>query len=402
MTRPRLAVVADLREEQWASMDLVADVLVRGLESATDRAVEPFHLCPPMVRRLTRLPGVGHHALLNTTDRVLNRYWDYPRWLRRQVERFDLFHIVDHSYAHLASMLPAGRSIVTCHDIDAFAGVLPGVPPPSAVSRAMGRRLLSGLRAAARVVCGSHATREALLAHGLVEGSRVVVVPYGLHPAFAPEPDAPAESEADRWCGPLLAGKLDILHVGSTIPRKRIDVLLETVAAVRRRYPVARLVRVGGPLTAAQAQHAERLGLSDAIVSLPFLDRRTLAAVYRRAALVLQPSDREGFGLPVLEALASGTPVVASDIPSLREAGGAAAVYCRVADLEAWSVAVRTLLDERADDPAAWSRRRSTALAHARRFTPAVHARAMTAVYEEVLPAAFAPAAVLAGARGWR
>ena len=350
MTRPRVAIVADLREEQWHSMDLVADVLINSLETGHDRAVDPFRLCPPMVRRLTRVPRFGQRALLNTTDRVINRYWDYPRWLRGQIDRFDLFHIVDHSYAHLASTLPAGRSIVMCHDVDAFAGVLPGAASPSAVSRAMGRRLLAGLRAAARVVCGSRATRDALLAHGLVDESRAVVVPYALHPAFAPEPDWPAEAEAVRWCGPCADGTLDILHVGSTIPRKRIDVLLETFAAVRRRHPAARLLRVGGPLTAGQVQQAERLGVAGAIVSLPFLDRRTLAAVYRRAVLVLQPSEREGFGLPVAEALACGTPVVASDIPSMREAGGSAATYCRAADLDAWTAAVHALIDEHGDD----------------------------------------------------
>ena len=78
------------------------------------------------------------------------------------------------------------------------------------------------------------------------------------------------------------------------------------------------------------------LGFGDAIVVLPALDRSTLAAVYRRCALLLMPSEREGFGLPVLEALACGTPVVASDAPALREVGGYAAAYCPVDDLEAW------------------------------------------------------------------
>ena len=90
-----------------------------------------------------------------------------------------------------------------------------------------------------------------------------------------------------------------------------------------------------------------RLGLEPHIIVLPFLERRVLAAVYRRAAVVLQPSDREGFGLPVAEAMACGTPVVASDLPPLREVGGAMASYCPVGDVEAWTSTVSELLDER-------------------------------------------------------
>ena len=81
-------------------------------------------------------------------------------------------------------------------------------------------------------------------------------------------------------------------------------------------------MRVGGPFTAAQQAQVRELGLGDAIVVLPLLDRSTLAAVYRRCALVLMPSEREGFGLPVLEALACGTPVVASDSPRCARSAG--------------------------------------------------------------------------------
>ena len=114
-----------------------------------------------------------------------------------------------------------------------------------------------------------------------------------------------------------------------------------------------------------------------------------LASVYRRATLVLQPSEREGFGLPVAEALACGTPVVSSDIPALREAGGFGAIYCRVGDLDAWTAAVGTLLRERQDGGDDWVARRNRALAHGRRFTLAAHAVGMTNVYRDVLPDAF-------------
>jgi glycosyltransferase involved in cell wall biosynthesis len=388
---PRVAIVSDLREERWHSMDLVSELLVAGLELSGqwESPVQPVQLCPPMARRLTRLPLAGRARLLDTTDRVINRYWDYPRWLDRRAEEFDLFHIVDHSYAHLASGLPAGRAIVSCHDVDAFEGVLPGARPRSGVSRAMGRRLLAGLQAAARVVCGTEATRQALVGHGLVPAARVSVVPYAVHGLYSAAPDAAADQRAETLCGGMSHAGPDLLHVGSTIPRKRIDLLLEVFAAARRRFPTARLLRVGGPLSSSQLAHAGRLGVADAIVTLPFVDRRVLAAVYRRAALVLQPSEREGFGLPVAEALACGTPVVSSDIPALREAGGSGAIYCRLGDLDAWTAAVATLLQERQDGGSDWTARRSRALGHGRRFTLAAHALGMTCVYRDVLPQAF-------------
>ena len=86
------------------------------------------------------------------------------------------------------------------------------------------------------------------------------------------------------------------------------------------------------------------LGLERRVTVLPTLDDRLLAAVYRRASVVVLPSDREGFGLPVLESLRSGTAVVAADLPVLREVGGPLTHYCPAGDIEAWTCAVTALL----------------------------------------------------------
>jgi glycosyltransferase involved in cell wall biosynthesis len=316
----------------------------------------------------------------------VNRFYDYPRWLRAQAADFDLFHIVDHSYAHLAADLPPHRTLVMCHDLDAFEAALPGRRGRSPVARAMASRLLAGVRLAGRVVCGSRATRDALIEEGIVPASRIVVVPYGVHPTCSPRPDLQGDAEAEALLGPVDPEVPEILHVGSAVARKRIDVLLDVFAAVRARHSRARLVRVGGPLTDAQQRQARRLGLAGAIVAMPFIDRRVLAAVYRRAALVLQPSDREGFGLPVAEAMACGTPVVASLLPALSEAGGYAAVYCRVGDRRVWSETVNGLLDERARRPEMWQRRQADSLHAARRFDTLTHARGMLEVYRSMLP----------------
>ena len=101
---------------------------------------------------------------------------------------------------------------------------------------------------------------------------------------------------------------------------------------------------------------------------------------------MLQPSDREGFGLPVAEAMACGTPVVASLLPALCEAGGYAAVYCRVGDRQVWTDTVNGLLDERARRPEMWERRRADSMHAARRFDALSHARGMIEVYRDMLP----------------
>jgi glycosyltransferase involved in cell wall biosynthesis len=146
-----------------------------------------------------------------------------------------------------------------------------------------------------------------------------------------------------------------------------------------------RLVRVGGPFPPAHQQLALNLGVDDRISVLPSLDRQLLAAVYRRAALLLLTSEREGFGLPLVESLASGTPVVASDLPVLREVGGPAAAYCRMGVVEAWTETVVRLLRERDEDRTAWQSRRAAGVRWAERFSWHAHARQMTTLYRELL-----------------
>ena len=175
-----------------------------------------------------------------------------------------------------------------------------------------------------------HSTREvgrALEGHGLVPRSRLVQAPYGVAPEFNATPDA-----ADGTDGVLshLRGRPFLLHVGSGIPRKRLDVLFEVFARLRTNHPDLCLVQQGASLTAAQRALVERLGIGDALLQPRKLARVTLAGLYRRASLVLVTSDYEGFGFPVIEALACGAIVLASDIPVLKEVGEDAALYAPV------------------------------------------------------------------------
>ena len=383
MSRLRVAIIADYREEGWPSMDLVADMLMDRLQREHAATIEPALIRPVMPRRLTRLPVVGGTSRASGIDRVVARMWDYPRAVAAHSAAFDVFHIVDHSYAQLVHELPARRTLVTCHDLDTFRSVLdPQLEPRSRAFRAMTRHILGGLRRAGHVACDTAATRDALIAKAGIPPERTSVVHNGPHPSCTPAREGAAEYDAGRLIGRMRP--LDLLHVGSTIPRKRIEFLLHVFAAVRRWAPEARLLRVGGPFDAAQRALARELGVDRHIVVLPFVDRATLAAIYRRSAVLLIPSEREGFGLPVLEALACATAVLASDIPALREVGGSAAEYAPVDDVAAWDGAIRRLVDERDRQPERWQARREAAVARAAEFSWSRYAEEVAALYGQL------------------
>jgi len=383
MTPIKVAVLADMLEERWPSMDLIADMLVRQLRAEHAGEVDVTLFRPRMRRRATAVPLAGASRASFTADRFANRLWDYPHAARKLAGAFDVFHLVDHSYAQVVHALPANRVLVTCHDLDTFRSVLdPELDPRAAPFRAMTRHILEGLRKAAHVACDTEATRDALVEKAAFDPARTSVVLNGPHPSCSPHAEPAADAEAGRLLG-AAERHIDLLHVGSTIARKRIDVLLRVLAAVRRHRPDVRLVRVGGPFTADQRALLRDLGLDTAVVVLPFLDRSTLAAVYRRSAIVLQPSEREGFGLPVLEALACGTPVVASDIESLREVGGRAVEYCRPEDVEQWTRTVLRLLAD-ARDRDKRGRRREAGLARASSFSWKRYAADVLSIYARI------------------
>jgi glycosyltransferase involved in cell wall biosynthesis len=384
-------VICDYAEEGWPSMDLVGEMLCAELTARHSDALEVTRIRPAFVRRLSgaggeRVAGRSLGSAGFKADRALNRFFDYPRVLRRMRGAFDIYHIVDHTYAHLARELVGSRTIVTCHDLDAFRCLLAaGAGRRSLPLRMMARRTLAGMRKAARVACDSVATHDALVANAMVSPEHLVVIPNGVHPACSPRPDEAADTAAARLLGPADPRVTEVLHVGSTIGRKRIDVLLRVVAAARAQLPNLRLVKAGGALSADQRKLAQALGLKEeSIVTMPFLEPDVLAALYRRAALVLMPSEAEGFGLPLIEAMACATPVIASDIPVLREIGADAAVYCAVADVPAWSTALLAMLRERAGDPARWAARRAAATRQAARFSWAAYADRCAALYREI------------------
>jgi glycosyltransferase involved in cell wall biosynthesis len=363
-------------------MDFVGEMLLEHLAPHAT-TVTPIGVLPTFRHRASRLPFAPRGPAL-TIDRGLNRLVDYPKSLAR-LPATDLLHVIDHSYSHLLNARPDASALITCHDLDAFRCILrPAEEPRSLAFRWMTSRLLGGFRRAAHVACDTSAVRDEVLEYGLMPSDRVSVVHNGVHPTCVPYPSREADAGRDALLGPESGSGPFLMHVGTTISRKNVEFLLRVLARVRATVPGVGLLRVGGPLTAAQQRLATDLRLDDRIIQLPFLSRSVLASFYRLAALVLQPSLREGFGLPVAEAMACGTPVIASRIPVLEEVGGLAASYCSPTDETEWAEVATRLLRERDAEPQRWKARQQASMDRAARFSWAENARRIVALYERI------------------
>ncbi len=141
-------------------------------------------------------------------------------------------------------------------------------------------------------------------------------------------------------------------------------------------------MRVGSPLRQETRRRIAELAFGD-IVELPFVDRDVLRAIYERCHLLVLTSDREGYGLPVLEAFAAGKPVVASDIPALRESSGGLATLVPADSLDEWVGAIERVLRSSDSGGGLAAERR----AHAAARTWDEHVRGLLPVYAEILSA---------------
>lgn len=246
--------------------------------------------------------------------------------------------------------LPRPPAVVTVHDLSferdpSAMGRIDRLTFRAVVPRAV--------RRAARVLTVSQRTKDDLVRLYRVSPAKIVVTPNGVDPVFAPAPDGGGNGGY-------------VLFVGAIQARK--DPLAALEAAEAAGLP---LVAAGPEKEPVLAQELRARGAD----LRGYVTRDELVDLYRGAVALVLPSRYEGFGLPVLEAMASGTPVVATADPALREVAGDAAVY---ADRTNLGEALRRARIERARLVAA-------GLARAQTFSWAAAARRTADVYREVL-----------------
>jgi glycosyltransferase involved in cell wall biosynthesis len=231
----------------------------------------------------------------------------------------DLFHAPH----YVVPFFPPRTTVVTIHDLMHLTRPEHATPAKRAYARWMMGR---ALRLAAKVIAGSEATKREILAFGPSRGLEVEVIPYGVRQEFfeCEEKRVSMRGLAEARPPVLPFEAPYLLFLGNDKPHKNLDGLLAAFARLRAFFPSLSLVLAGVAPGRIHAEGVHALGF------VPEADVPPLLAGAR--ALVL-PSFAEGFGLPVLEAQAAGTPVACSDLPALREAAGDAAVFFDPADV---------------------------------------------------------------------
>jgi glycosyltransferase involved in cell wall biosynthesis len=391
----RVLLVPDLPLERWPSMDRYAHRLFDWLESQHSH----FDVrLAASIGELTRERTDGRQSggfvrwwtqpvrpsriilpgPLLEPQRYAARYLLYPWRLRREAKRAQLVHILDHSYAHMVTSAARRPAVVTVHDL------LPVIVLRSPTdgwrdglrNRLLRQTLKALRRAQSYIVPTEWLKRE--LATWLGDDRRIHVVPFGVDRSFFSEsPGARARGRAE-WRIPDEA--FVVLHVGSTVERKNVPLVIETVARLRAVADVY-LLQVGGRFSGAQQQLIERLNLRRFVRSVTAADEATLRRCYRTADVLLFPSLYEGFGYPVLEAFASGLPVVTSGAGALKEVGGDGLVVVEGRDPAAYAQA----LDDLSDDPARREELVDAGRARARAFSWQKTAEQTAQVYRTLL-----------------
>jgi glycosyltransferase involved in cell wall biosynthesis len=365
----RIGFAAEWIGEQVGGLERYAASLVRALVGLDGPERYELFLTPRGSASLADLAGPRAALRPMPTN---SRWWFVPvglPWaaLRARVD-------VLHATFGLAPWCPGGAVVLTIHDL------CPDVHPeffPAPVRARVRWLLRQGAARADWVVTPSRAAQRVLSVHYGCPADRVTVIPHGVEPALV-DLAAPLAPDDERVLASLPAEF--VFYVGRFHARKNLPRLLAAMALLReRRGEAVPLVIAGRDMWSERGLRDEvaRLGLDASVLFPGYVSDAALAHCYRRARVFAFPSLHEGFGMPVLEAMAHGVPVLSSNASCLPEVCGDAAVLVDPLDPEAIADGLARMLD----DGALRADLATRGPAHAKQFTWERSAREHRAVY---------------------
>jgi glycosyltransferase involved in cell wall biosynthesis len=255
---------------------------------------------------------------------------------RRALRRLDIVHGVANAVPLVSGR---ARRVMSLHDV---VWIHHPAVIPSRARRAVAHSVaIAGVRRADRILTDSHASRDDLVNTIAADPHRIDVAPLGVRRR---RPDATPERELRSRLG--IERRRIILCVAQMRPHKNLHRLLTAVARLGR-DDVTVVLAGEAPAHAHELRElADGLSLNGAARIAGWVPERDLEGLYRAADCLVLPSLHEGFGLPVLEAMAHGVPVACSDIPALREVAGDAALRFDPHDPYAIAAALNSILDD--------------------------------------------------------
>ena len=317
-------MVPDLALERWAGVDRYAAGLARWLPEVAQ---------PPEARTL-RGP------------RYLARYVLYPLglWSYRPA----LVHVLDHSYAHCLSSFPGVPSVVTVHDLQPLRVIEQASGSVRAAVRGrLLRWVLDWTRRADRWITVSAFTAAEAQRYLDLPADRMRVVPHAVDEGFLVRPaeDVVAARRSGWLAAAAGADTRVVLNVGTCVPRKNLEAAIGALGQLRRQGVDAHLVQIGGLFGRSHHDAIAADDLSRYVHQEPSVSEDALVAAYYAADALVLPSTYEGFGVPALEAMATGLPIVTSGAGGLAEAVGDAALVVEPEPVALAGAVARVLTD---------------------------------------------------------
>lgn len=371
----KVALLRNCAEEGWLSIEVYADHLLHELSRIAPNIEWVNIQIPAWDWSDIRIPTpYGRPASLRTLGIYLSRWIRYPLALRHI--RPDVYHILDNSYGHLAFFLDPKRTVVTFHSSTPTAW-RQWIPEGPAIW--MYDLAFRGTLRAQHVITVSEQLQRALLSETKYPVNRTSVIHHGVNNVFQPL----SIPERVKVRSTLLQPdeKHLVLHVGHNAAHKNTEALYRAFALLRQQGWPARLLRVGRLPTSEQSSLVESLGITPWVTFLPPQPNIELPRFYAAADVFAFPSRYEGFGIPLIEALACGVPVACSDMPLFHEVCGECANYFNPEDPATIASALADILGN--DKKAATIRQQG--LMRARQFTWEQTAQKTLAVYDAIL-----------------
>jgi glycosyltransferase involved in cell wall biosynthesis len=331
-----------------------------------------------------RTTNVERHSSLITHHSSLSDRWFHRLWFKANLPlpvqwfagRCDLYHATDFV---LPPALPNTKTVLTVHDLSFERD--PGSAVPTLLSF-LRKVVPASAHRATHIVADSHATARDLTALYGIAPEKITTIHSGVSERFTTVDLRFLIEEAAKVRAKYKLGDAPfVLAVGTMQPRKNHLGLVRAFANLQS--PISSLVIAGGKgwLYDDVMREVQRLGLSERVKFIGYADDKDLPVLYRAASVFAFPSFYEGFGLPPLEAMACGVPVVTSNTSSLPEVVGDVGLAVDPHDIDALANALHTALTDEG-----WRKQAIAAgIARAKTFTWQRAAEQLLSVYETVL-----------------